>query len=179
VLERTVSLEIGKAYAELKAALVRNGCRISSEESPKRLFARQGSLWGMTPKTAKKTIDANLATVDGGTQIKCRSSISSDWKSIALIGSILAAALVGVCVWMSFDLSAFMANAKPNFWSWLATVNGTVDLQVAQSLVNLTKTLAAFLSVIILFEIADTVYVNKGIDKFTQEALNTFPGRSV
>ena len=53
--------------------------------------------------------------------------------------------LVGICLWIAFDLSAVMANAKPSFWGWLATVNGTVDLQVAQAFVNLTEVLAAFL----------------------------------
>ena len=114
-----------------------------------------------------------MASVDVGTQVKFRSSISSDWKNITLIGSVFAAVLVGVCLWIGLDLNSFMVNARPSFWSWLTTVNGTVDLQVAQSFVNLTKILAAFLSVIILFEVADVVYVHKGIDKFVQEIINS------
>ena len=155
LLEQTVSLEIDQTYANLKAALFNKGCKIISEESPKRILVKQGSLWGMSPKTAKKTIEVNLASVDSGTQVTCSSRMSSDWKNITLVGCVFAAVLVGLCLWMTFDLSAFMVTQKPSFWSWLATVNGSVDFQVAQAFVNLTKSLAVFLSVIIAFRNCD------------------------
>jgi len=76
--------------------------------------------------------------------------------------------LVGLCLWMALDLSMFMVTGKPTFWSWLATVNGNLDFAVAQALVNLTKALAIFLSVIIVLEIAVAVYAYAGIDRFAQ-----------
>ena len=64
MLEQNVSLEIDKTYAKLKVALAQKGCRITSYESPKRILVKQGSLWGMSPKTAKKNIEVNLTSVE-------------------------------------------------------------------------------------------------------------------
>ena len=73
LLKRTVSVGIDEAYADLKAALVEKGCIIISEEPPKQMLVKQGSLWGMSPGTAKKTIAINFAPVDSGTQVTCSS----------------------------------------------------------------------------------------------------------
>jgi hypothetical protein len=170
--ERTVSLEIEEAYADLKAALVEKGCKILSEEPPRQILVKQGSLWGMSPKTAKKTVDINLASVDSGTRVTCSSKLASDWKNITAVGCVLAFVLVGVCLWMATDLSAFMVTHEPSFWSWLVTVEGNVDLQASQTLVNLTWGLAVFLSVVILLEIAIVVYVYSKINTFAEETLN-------
>ena len=175
LLERTVSVEIDKAYADLKAALIEKGCKIISEEPPKQILVKQGSLWGISPKTAKKTLSVNLVPVDSGTQVTCSSRLSSDWKNLTVVGCALAVALVGLCLWMTFDLGAFMVTQKPSFWSWLVTVNGNVDFQVGQAFVSLTKSLAVFLSVIILLEIAVAVYVHARIDRFAEETLNSLP----
>jgi hypothetical protein len=42
--------------------------------------------------------------------------------------------------------------------------------------VNLAKSLAGFLSVIILLEIVIAVYVHAGIDRFAEEPLNSLIG---
>ncbi len=173
VLKRTISLGIDKAYADVKTALLEKGCKIISEEPPKQMLVKQGSLWGMSPRTAKKTIAINFASVESGTQLTCSSRLSSDWKNLTLVGCALAAVLVGLCLWITFDLNAFMVTQKPSFWSWLATVNGSVDFQVGHAFVNLTKTLAVFLSVIILLEIVIAVYAQAGIDRFAEEPLNS------
>ena len=173
VLKRTVSLGIDKAYADVKAVLLEKGCKIISEEPPKQILVKQGSLWGMSPRTAKKTIAVNLVPVDSGTQVTCSSRLSSDWKNLTVVGCALAAVLVGLCLWMTFDLEAFMVTQKPSFWSWLVTVNGSVDFQVGQAFVNLAKSLAVFLSVIILLEIVIAVYVHAGIDWFAEGTLNS------
>ncbi len=173
VLKRTVSLGIDKAYADVKAVLLEKGCKIISEEPPKQILVKQGSLWGMSPRTAKKTIAVNLVPVDSGTQVTCSSRLSSDWKNLTVVGCALAAVLVGLCLWMTFDLEAFMVTQKHSFWSWLVTVNGSVDFQVGQAFVNLAKSLAVFLSVIILLEIVIAVYVHAGIDWFAEGTLNS------
>ena len=173
VLKRTVSVGIDKAYAAVKAVLLEKGCKIISEEPPKQILVKQGSLWGISPKTAKKTIAVNLAPLDSGTQVTCSSRLSPDWKNLTVVGCALAAVLVGLCLWMTFDLEAFLVTQKPSFWSWLATVNGSVDFQVGQALVNLTKALAIFLSVIIILEIMIVVYVHAGIDQFAEGNLNS------
>jgi hypothetical protein len=171
LLRRTFSVEIDKAYADLKASLAEKGCKIISEDSPKRILVRQGSLWGMSPATAKKTLDVTFEAVDSGTQVTCSSRLSSDWKNLTIIGCALAAALVGLCLWMALDLSTFMVTGKPTFWSWLATINGTLNFVVAQALVSLTKGLSVFLSVIIVLEIAVAAYAYAGIDRFAQGTL--------
>ena len=177
VIKRTVSLGIDEAYADLKATLLEMGCKIISEEPPKQILVKQGSLWGMSPKTAKKAIAINFASVESGTQVTFSSRLSSDWKNLTIVGCALAAVLVGLCLWIMFDLNAFMVTQKPNFWSWLATVNGTVDFQIGQAFVNLTRALAIFLSVIILLEIAIAVYAQAGIDRFAEDPLNSLLSR--
>jgi len=172
--ERTVSLEIDNAYAALKTAFTAKGCKVISEQSPNKILMKQGSLWGISPTSAKKKIQLNLESVNSDTKVTFSSSLSSDWKNVTLIGCVLAAVLVGLCLWMAFDLNAFLITRKPSFWSWLVTVNGNVDLQVGQAFVNLAKALAAFLSVIILLEVAITVYVHSRIERFTEDTLNSF-----
>ncbi len=173
MLERTVKLEIDKAYAAVKAAFSSKDCKIISEKPPQQILIKQGSLWGTSPKTAKKIVEVNLESVDSTTHLSYMSRLSSDWKNITLIGCVLAALLVGLCLWMSFDLSSFMATRKPSFWSWIITANGIIDFQVGQAFENLTKILAAFLSVIILIEIGITVYVRARIDRFAEEKINS------
>ena len=173
MLERTVGLEINKTYDAVKAAFASKDCKITSEKPPQQILVKQGSLWGTTPKTAKKIVVVNLVSVDSETKITWSSRLSSDWKNITLVGCILAAVLVGLCLWMFFDISAFMVTRKPSFWSWIITSNGVIDLQVGQAFENLTKTLAAFLSVIIVLEIAITVYAYARINRFAENIINS------
>jgi len=173
LLERTVNLKIGEAYSDLKAALSSKGCKIISEESPNRISVKQGSLWGISPKTAKKTIEVNFTNVDSGTKITCSSNLSSDWKNITYIGCILAAVLVAVCLWIAFDLSTFMVAQKTSFWSWLITFNGSVDFQIGHAFVRLTEFLAAFLSAIIALEVIIVVYVKSKIEQFAEATINS------
>ena len=172
MLERTFNLKIDEAYSKLKVAFLDKGCKVISEAPPNQICFKQGSLWGIAPQTAKKNITANLVTVEDGTRVNFSSKLASDWKNITLIGCVLAFVLVGLCVWMATDLSAFMVTREPSFWSWLVTVGRSVDLAAAHSFVNLTWGLTVFLSVIILLEGVIVVYARYRIDLFTQEVLN-------
>jgi hypothetical protein len=171
LLEQTLNLKIDEAYPKFKVAFLDKGCKVISEEPPNQICFKQGSLWGIAPQTAKKTITATLEPVEGGTRVKCSSKLASDWKNITLIGCVLAFVLVGLCVWMATDLSAFMVTREPSFWSWLVTVGGNLDVAVAHAFINLTWGLTVFLSVIILLEAAIVVYAHYRVDLFTQEAL--------
>ena len=173
LFERTISLEIDKVYAAIRTALIDKGCKIISEQSPNNILIRQGSLWGISPISAKKKIQVNLKSVNSATKITCSSRLSSDWKNITLIGCFLAAMLVGLCLWIAFDLSTSIVTHKTSIWSWLVTANGNIDFQVEQAFVNLTKTLAVFLSAIIFIEIAITVYAHVRIDRFAEQTLNS------
>jgi hypothetical protein len=171
LLERTVNFKIEDIYPKLKAALVAKDWKVVLEESPRHICFKQGSLWGMTPQSAKKTINVNLTSVEDGTQVKCSSKLASDWKNITLIGCVFAFVLVVFCVWLATDLSALVTTRVPGFWSWLVTVGGNVNLVAAQALVNLTRGLAAFLSLIILSEAAIVVYAHSKIDIVAEAAL--------
>jgi hypothetical protein len=172
LFEQTVNLEIEEAYSKLKTELLDRGCKIISEEPQKQICFKHGSLWGISPKTAKKTINLNFESVVGGTKVSCSSMLASDWKNITVIGCALAIVLVGLCIWMATDLSTLMVTRVPGFWSWLVMVGSNVNLVAAQAFINLTWGLAVFLSVIILLEVAIVIYVGSKIDLFAKNTLN-------
>jgi len=167
-----VSLGINEAYADLKALLLKRGCRIVAEEPPTFISVRQGSLWGISPRTAKKVVSYRLSPVDSGTLIAVSSSLASDWKNLTIIGSALAVLVMALCWWIAADLEAFMITQEPSYWSWIATVDGYIDFQTAQSFAGLTRTLAVFLAIILVLEVVIVVYVHFRINVFAEEALN-------
>ena len=171
--ERTVSKDIDEVYKDLKTALLAKSCKVVTEEAPTEIMVKQGSLWGISPTNAKKTITANLTKVDSSTKIACTSTVSSDWKNITVVGCALSALLVAICVWITLDLNAFMATDKASFWSWLITVNGVADFQVGAAFVGLTKALAFFLTVIIVTEAWILIYVRAKIDRFAAGILDS------
>jgi hypothetical protein len=174
LVERTVGLEIEKAYADLKALLLQNGCRIVAEEPPALISVRQGSLWGMSPRTAKKVMAYCLASVDSGTRITCSSSLATDWKNLTVIGSALAVVVAALCLWISMDLDALVATQMQGYWSWIAMVNGYIDFQAAQMIAGFTLVLAVFLAIIIIIEAVVAVYAHFRINVFAEETLNAF-----
>ena len=172
LVERIVSLEIEKAYAELKAILLEKNCRIMEEEVPVRITVRQGSLWGISPVSARKNVDYRLVSVEGGTRVTCSSSLASDWKNLTIIGCVLSVVVVALCLWMATDLDALVATQQQGYWSWIATVDGYVDVQTAELFAGLTRILAVFLAIILAAEIAIVVYVKSKINTFAEETLN-------
>ena len=172
LVERIVSLEIEKAYAELKAILLEKNCRIMEEEVPVRITVRQGSLWGISPVSARKNADYRLVSVEGGTRVTCSSSLASDWKNLTIIGCVLSVVVVALCLWMATDLDALVATQQQGYWSWIATVDGYVDVQTAELFAGLTRILAVFLAIILAAEIAIVVYVKSKINTFAEETLN-------
>jgi hypothetical protein len=166
-----VNLKIDETYPKFKAALTAKDCKVISEEAPDQICFKQGSLWGISPKTAKKTISIHFEQDGERTGITFFSKLSSDWKNITIVGCGFAAVLVGLCIWMATDLSAFIATNVPGFWGWLVRVNGGVDLAAAQAFVRLTWGLAGFLTFIIVLEAAIVIYAQSKIDSFAEEAL--------
>jgi hypothetical protein len=172
LLERTVGLKIEKAHAELKALLLERGCRIIAEESPALISVKQGSLWGISPKTAKKVVTYRLAPVDSGTRITSSSSLASDWKNLTIIGIALSVFVASMCWWIAIDLDAFITSQQPSYWSWIATVDGYVEFQTAETFISLTRILAIFLAIIIAIEAVIAVYAHLRINAFAEETLN-------
>jgi len=174
LVERTVSLDAEKAYAELKASLLEKKCKITAEEAPTLISVKQGSLWGISPATAKKNVNCRLASAaSGGTRITCSSSMASDWKNLTIIGCVLSVAVIALCLWMAADLNAFVATQQQGYWSGIATVNGYVDTQTAEMFAGLTRMLAVFLAFIIVAEAAIVVYVHSKINTVAEGTLNT------
>jgi hypothetical protein len=172
LVERTVGLEIEKAYATLKALLLQKGCRIIAEKVPALISVTQGSLWGISPRTAKKIMTFRLAPVDAGTRITCSSSLAADWKNLTVIGSALAVVVASLCFWISMDLNALVTTQEQGYWSWIAMVNGYVDVQMAQTFAGLTLVLAVFLAIILVVEAVVAVYAYFRVNMFAEEALN-------
>ena len=172
LVERTVSLEIEKAYADLKAVLLEKNCKVMEEKAPVSISVRQGSLWGISPVTAKKNVNYRLDTVESGTRITCSSSLAADWKNLTVIGSVLSVVVVALCLWMSMDLDALVAMQQQGYWSWIATADGYIDVQTAEMFANLTRTLAVFLAIILAAEGVIAVYVQSKINTFAEETLN-------
>jgi hypothetical protein len=172
LLERTVGLEIEKAYAELKTLLLKRGCKLLAEEPPVRLSVKQGSLWGISPQTAKKVVTYRLARDDSGTRITCSSSLASDWKNLTVIGTALAVLVAAVCWWIAVDLDAFVVTEQPSYWSWIATVDGYADLQTAQFFAGFARWLTVFLAIIVAIEVVVAVYARFRINTFAEETLN-------
>jgi hypothetical protein len=171
VFERTVNLDVEETYVKSRQLLLGKGCQVVSEEKPNAVVVKQGSLWGVSPKTAKKILTLRFSSSEGGTQVSVSSKLSSDWKNLTLIGSALSVLLAAVCVWIAVDLNALVASDTVGFWSWLATVDSYVNVQVAQTLASLTLGLAVFLVVVVVLEVVIYVVVKRKLDVFAEEVL--------
>jgi cbb3-type cytochrome oxidase subunit 3 len=166
-----VDLEIRKAYENLKAALLQKGCKVIAEEPPTFISVRQGSLWGISPRTAKKVVNCRFSSGDSGTRIVVSSSLSSDWKNLTLIGSALSIIVASLCWWIAADLEGFAESQQPSYWSWIIENGGYTNLGLAQTFVGLTRGLAIFLVVIVFLEVIVYAYVKSRMDEFAEEAL--------
>ncbi len=112
LLKRTLNLEIDKAYAELKASLVQKGCKIISETPPNTSLLSKARFGECRPPQPKKPWTSFLHPRILEPKSPVSSRLSSDWKNITIVGCALAAVLVGLCLWMALDLTAFMTRAK-------------------------------------------------------------------
>ncbi len=171
--EATVNLKVDEAYAKLKAALVERGGVVVSEDQPKQLVVKQGSLWGISPRTAKKTITLTLEQTGDKATIKYGSKLASDWKNITITGCILAFILTVVCVWLAVDLGQFMVDGNPSFWSWIITSGDKVEFVAGEAFVNLAWGLAVFLSIVIALEAAIYVYAGRNIKVSAKDAIDS------
>jgi hypothetical protein len=171
MLEQTVNLPINDAYSKLKDNLLEKDCKLISEQPPECLVAKQGSLWGISPQNAKKKLTCKLKSTDSKTTITVSSKLSSDWVNITLIGTAFSIGIVGLCLWISVDLTTFLSTNQASTWSWIASVGSYVDHDLGESFVRLTWILSAFLSVIIASEIVIYLYAKKKIDAFAKEIL--------
>jgi len=176
LFERVVSLEIRKAYEELKNVLLKNDCKIITEELPKRIIVEHGSLWGSSPKGAKKRISFNLISYDSKTRIVSVSSLDSDWISVSVLGYVLLIIFIFIFGWMAMVLEARITVERQSLGGWLAEkLFGYAGYQVALAIADLLRILAIifFVTLIVDIIIGGYIYVRK--DSFSKEILNLLP----
>jgi hypothetical protein len=171
LVERNLDLEIHEAYADLKAVLLQKGCKVIAEKPPTFISVRQGSLWGVSPRTSKKVISYRFSSEDSRTRIVVSSSLSSDWKNLTIIGSALSIIVAVLCWWIASDLAGFAASQQASYWSWIITNGDYTNLELAQAFSGLTRGLAIFLAVVVFLEVVIYVYVKSRIDRFAEENL--------
>jgi hypothetical protein len=160
--------EIADAYANLKAKLTENGCQIISEKAHRTVTVVQGSIWGTTPKTAKKRITYTLTQDAQGTHIQTATHLTRGYVNFTVVGVAASALLLAVCAWIALDL-----QDNAGFWSWLATVGGVFDSQKAALFAMLTTALAVFLAVSMSVEAYIVWKVWLGIRAFAEEMAAT------
>lgn len=170
--ELKADLNIEETYEKVTTILIEKGCSVVSDEAPNQLLVKQGSLWGLSPRTAKKNIKLKFETVNNKTSIKYSSKLASDWKNVTLVGCVLAFVIAVMCMWMALDLGKFMVDGGQSFWGWIITVGDQVEFQAGEAFINLAYGLTVFLSVIIVLEFAIVVYARSKIEVFVEEALS-------
>jgi hypothetical protein len=164
-------MPITETYADLKAHFEQKGCKVTSETPPTSLTVKQGSLWGISPQSAKKTVTCNLTQKGSQTKISCSSKLSRDWVNLTIVGTALSIVIVGLCLWMSFDLAAFLNTGRFSTWSWIASEGSYIDYALGETFMAVTRMLAVFLTVIIAAEIVIALYAHSRIEKFAKEVL--------
>ena len=173
--ERIISLEVQKAYEELKAALLRRGCKIVTEEPTKSIIVEQGSLWGMSPKGVKKRVTFSLFPYDSKTRVVSVTSLASDWVATSVFGCILSLLLAFVFYWIATDMEAFIAAKRHSLWGWLAEAFGYSGFQEALAIVGLIKILSIVLLVIAIVSILTDLYIYAKKDSFSEEVVKLLP----
>ncbi len=173
LFERTVNLGIEEVYSKCRRLLLGKNCRVISEEAPNHIVVKQGSVWGVTPRTAKKVIDCRFSSVDSGARVTVSSKLAKGWMDITIIGSALSVLLAFVCLWIAVDLDALVASGEAGLWSWIAMVDGYVNAPLAQAFAGLTRLLAIFLIIVVALEFVVVVYAKRNIDVFVEETLTS------
>ena len=148
-----------------------NKCKINAEKPPTWIQAKQGSLSGVLPKSAKKIIEFQLYFEGTGTRITSSTRIDSAWTRLTIFGNVAAAIVVGLFLSIASDMQNYIENAKPGFWTWLARAYGYPDLRNAIFMIEMTRALAVFLILAIAAEMLIVVYVYPRKEAFAQEIL--------
>lgn len=173
MFELDVNLDGEKTFDSLRELLFQKGCRELAQEPPTSISVKQGSLWGVSPKTAKKTIEFHLSPAGSKTHITVNSSLSEDWKNLTIIGSILSVIMAAFCLWISLDLQGFVTSGLPSLWSWIASSGDLVNVQATLWFAIVTGWLGVFLMAAVLLECIVYAYAKSQIDIFAKETLKT------
>jgi len=171
MLTSIVSYPIEQTFIRLKKILRDSNCKIISEKPSRHICVTQGSLRGILPISAKKVISFNLLNEESGTKIESSSRISSDWKNLTLYGSIIAAVLMVIFVWILIDINIYFETGKPVFWAWFAQMYGSYGSWGVMFIIRLIQALTIFLAFTIVFEIIIVIYVYPRKDVFSLQVI--------
>jgi hypothetical protein len=172
LLKRSIALEIEKAYSELKIILIERGSKIISEAPPEHISIRHGSLRGVSPKSAKKTVNFHMFQDRTTTKIEVGSTLSSDWINLTVVGNIIAGFVAVAFWWIASDIADLVVNGNSGYWTWLAEVFGYPNVQYTLFMSDVLKALSIVLVVTIILEILDFFIVYRRMDAFAKEILN-------
>ena len=139
------------------------------------ISVKQGTIRGVSPKSAEKIIDYYLFAKGSETRAVASSKISSNWTNLTLYGNILAVAMIAVFWWIASDIETYLNTGKASVWSWLSAAYGYPDFQITLLMINLTKLLAIILVGAIAVEILIVLYVYPRVDAFAEESLKKLP----
>jgi hypothetical protein len=179
LFERAISLEIEKAYSDIRTILLKKGSTIISEEPPRHILIKHGSLRGISPRSAKKVVSYHFSPHELGTQIVGCSSISSDWANLTLWGNIIAGIVATIFWWIATDITSFLVNEGSGYWTWLARAFGYPDIQHTYLMINVMKVLSIVLVVAIFLEIVDFLIVYRKINTFAAKTLDELTQKQV
>ncbi len=171
MLEKIVPMSVEETYRKLRSLLAGKSCKFVEELSSKSIVVKQGSLSGVMPKSAKKTVRFELSSAGSVTKIVATSKIDSVWTGLTLYGSILAAVLAGLLFWVAADMESYVLTAKPGVWSWLASAYGYPDVGRLMFTASVNRAAAVLLVLTVAFEIAVAAYVYPRKDAFSQDVL--------
>jgi hypothetical protein len=170
--ELNVNFDVKKTYFKIKKLLLTKEFPIITDQPPSYLSFKQGSIWGLLPRTAKKRIDYHLISIKSGTQIKFSSSFVPEWKKLTIIGYVFSFLLILLGLWINIDLENYIITGNPSYWSWIATSMNTIDLNLIQSFSNLVGILSLFLIFILIVETILVGYSQYKINDSAKEILN-------
>ncbi|MCW4011059.1 MAG: hypothetical protein NWF05_10650 [Candidatus Bathyarchaeota archaeon] len=166
----TDNTETNNTYNALKQLLTANNCRITNQIPPTTITAIHGSIWGTTPKTAKKTLTFTLTQDNTDAHVAGTAHLTASYKQFTLVGIVFSMALLALCTWIATDLQS---PSQTSFWSWLAQTNGQLDPAKTATLATLTTVLAAFLAGTLAIEACILWKVHTGINAFAENLAKT------
>ncbi len=171
--EMMLKVEAEEAYKKLRILLPKKECTLIAEEPPRIIIAIQGSLWGMSPRTAKKQLRFQVSPKTLETQISATSKLSSDYVKFAAAGCVFAIALIILLAWINIDIRVFAETQTQTTWNWLVQKGTFPNPQGVQLLTRLTQTFEIFLSIVTALETIVVAYIRFKIDYFAEDILET------
>lgn len=161
MFERVVSLDVHKAYEELKGYLLKNNCKIIGEEPSKSITVEQGSFWGFSPRGVKKRISFYLQPYDSKTRIVSISSLSSEVIILNVFG------------WIMLIIFAFIFGELEATFKALSPIP-TVR-EEALALAGLCRVMMIVSVILVIFDIVYFTYIYARLDQFSEETLRLLP----